>query len=237
MFCIWLAVSLIYTMFSNSYAGYNHETQTIAGLFKIEDIYPPQEYYFNVFLDDKRIYQLDMPYVDIEQKYTFNDKTLLVLHFGYGGAATTPEYVIVDISKKKPPKMSVRFFSKSQVPSFTMKNKRLEIDLGFDSGRKKTAIYQKGKLQIHMQKVTQRIGDERSCRYMYNHMYTSYIKEQKCTLPFAEVFGLASQRYLRAIGHDPRFNLIPLDSLAKEACLSQKKHPYSHFQKLICTMP
>ena len=230
-----LHLSIMNTIVSVSYAEYRHEAQTIAGIFKIEELYPVEEFYFHVFLDQKIIYRLDMPYVDIEEKYDLKDRTLIVLHFGYGGAATTPNYAIVDISSEITT-MSKKFFSKTQVPTFTLKKDRIEFDLGFESGLRKSGIYHNGALEIEKTTVTEKNGDQESCRYLYYQMYTTYVEKQECTLPFMEILGLSSERYLRAMRHDPHFQIDLLDALAKKSCVSQKKLSFPTFQKKICTM-
>ena len=233
---MWVCVALLKLFIADVAAGYWHETETVAGLFKIEELYPIDEHYFYVYLDDKRIYEFDAPYVQIKEKYDLKDNTLLLLGFGYGGAATTPKYAVVDIPKDKPPKMSELFFSISNVPTFAMKNKVIEIDLGFDSGLKKRAEYKNGQLRIWKHVVKEKEGDERSCRYMYDTLYKNYIRNNKCTRPFVEVTGLSSQRYLNGRSNDPRFNLEELYTLSEKSCIAQQSISYSNFKKEICTM-
>ena len=173
MFFLNLFLSFV-CMVPSAHAREDFKAKTIAGFFQIKELDEAEEFTFHAYLDENLIYRFDIPYVSISERYYLKDRTLLVLHLGYGGASTTPEYVIVDVSKKATI-MSERFFSKSQVPSFSLKQRTIEIDLGFDSGQKKSGTYQDGVLDVQWTEVTDKVGDQPSCQYMYDHIYTFYI--------------------------------------------------------------
>jgi len=215
----------------NLYAYEKIHTNTVAGKLEIKRIDDTSENW--IMLNGKLLHKIRGKYVFLEKEYILKNSTILLLGSTDGGSGTFPIYYVCHIFKNKEAFVSKSMFSVDWTfnPSIDT-NHKLTIDLGYDSGLKKYAIYKDSILTIIKVKEDRLQADEDDCNYLYNKLYVNFIEPPSCTDdPF--YWGWAG-RTLNAMENDPRLNLKPLISMAVQACKKKKAIGYSEFKKIIC---
>ncbi len=186
-----------------------------------------------VILNDKIIVKSNDPHVTVEKKYDLKNSTILILSENAGGASTLPYYSIIHLFMDSTTIVSKKMYSYDNVFKVTLYNNEITINLGYDSGFKKIAVYKDKNLKINKTKV-QGPANVANCNYLYTNVYSDFIDTQLCTDDPFETQGMATSRSIEAMKHDPRMKIDQLSFLSRKGCAKNKKLSFNGFNKEIC---
>jgi hypothetical protein len=190
-----------------------------------------------IILNDTTIIKkTEEPIVYVEHTYNLLNSTVLLLGADMGGSGTLTSYFVIELFKNGKYIISEddEMYSADGKFSYSMKHGKLTVDLGYDSGTKKYAIYEKGKLHIKRVKQKKSPANEDDCNFLYNRIYIEFVDNRNCNEDPYEVGGMSTARSVYALENDPRLNLKPLVEMSRKACKGRNPILYSQFRKIIC---
>ena len=117
---------------------------------------------------------------------------------------------------------------------YLLDNGRLTIDLGFDFGLKKYAIYENKILHIKKSKLNTTKVIKYSCKYLYNDIYKKFVSIRRCSDEPSQVTGNASFIPVHEMKNNPSLNINQLINISKRDCKNGKIIKYSKFKNIIC---
>ena len=184
---------------------------------------------------DKVLQKYEYLHVTFKKKYDFKNSTVVIISTNPGGSGTFSSYYIVELFKDKKSLISKELYS--DVDTFKIEkdtNGKIVIDMGFDSGLHKYAVYENSKLSILKKKVEKSPAKEEDCNFLYHEIYRAFIEQHMCDSDPHEVSGMASVRAVNGLINDPRLDIDRLSKISKKACKSLKPIEYAEFKTLIC---
>jgi hypothetical protein len=216
------------------FAQDSHKIATKAGQLEIKKINGIENW---IILNDTTIIKkMGKSIVYVEHAYNFRNSTVLLLGANMGGNGTLTSYFVIELFKNGKYIISEddEMYSADGKFSYSMKHGKLTVDLGYDSGTRKYAIYENKKLRIKKIKQKKSPANEDDCNYLYNRIYIEFVDNRNCNEDPYEVGGMSTVRSIVAMKHDPRLNIKPLAEMSRKACKSVNPIRYSQFRKIIC---
>jgi hypothetical protein len=175
-------------------------------------------------------------FVRIEKKYRLHNSTLILLSEDYGGSGTRPSYYFLEFSKNG----SVRISGSVESSDYTFKPRQIdketvEVDLGYEKGRHKYAIYSHGKLHIQKRKEAPRGLSDKECFWLYDNVYNVYIRKSRtCDKDIYFVLGNGPFHTYDALEQNPSFRKQAFTKLARQSCRKRRPVSYRTFKNRIC---
>jgi hypothetical protein len=174
--------------------------------------------------------------VRFERVWDRGSSTVCLVSADMGGSGTIPSYYFVEVFGDGRYLFSEEFDSSD----YTFKTAddpqthRITIDLGYESGRHKYAVYSDHKLRIQFLRPKRTDRTEDDCNYLYNSIYLPYAEAHRCDEDPIEIGGMSTARSVYAMQNNPNLKTDRLAPLAKEACTSGRTLRYSAFRREVC---
>ena len=206
---------------------------TAGGKLQLKDI---DDYGTQVVLNGKTLWRDAVEHISVEHTYQTPKSTIVLMSAYMGGNGTVPSYRILEIWRNGHYALTDTFFSDDETfrYSFSSRHKKLVIDLGYEKGLRKYAVYQNSKLHVYRKHSRSRYAKERDCRYLYEEIYLRNAQESRCLLNPFEINGLSSESSVATLGNDPRINTQTLKHISQHACQNHYAIPYRSFREKVC---
>lgn len=176
-------------------------------------------------------------YISIGQVFEMKDSAVVLIESNMGGSGTVSGYSFLTLKSNSKPTTTDEFFSWLGEIQPKQKGDEIIVDLGYNEKKHEILTYKGGKISIKKlsTKGKQKTANEDDCNYLYNSIYTEYVKAQNCEAEPEEVGGMSTARPYYAFNNDPRFNLKTFQNLARSSCKKWDIIKYSAFKKQVCS--
>lgn len=188
-----------------------------------------------LFLDNEKITILEK-YSSILKIFSLQDTDVVLIETHTGGNGVPIEYLLVILEEGKLPQTTTRFISQNQIKAKQI-DQKVEIDLGFHKGKKRTLIYKNRSTQIVQSDPVELKASLADCKMLYG-IYDKYLSSHKtfeCKKEIDDLGSSAESRSLENLAHDPRLKTQKVIKMIQDNC-EKNTGPitYEKFAQLIC---
>lgn len=176
-------------------------------------------------------------YISIGQVFEIKESVVVLIESNMGGSGTVSGYTFITLKSNSKPTKTEEFFSWLGEIEPKQNGDEITVDLGYNDKKHEILTYKYGKITIKKLNVKgkQKAGNEDDCNYLYNTIYTEYVKAQNCEAEPEEVGGMSTARPYYAFTNNPSFNLKTFQGLARSSCKKFDIVKYSTFKKKVCS--
>lgn len=189
-----------------------------------------------LLVDGRVLFHVEGEYISIAQVFNMKRSAVALIDVNPGGSGTTSSYFFVTLRPNENPILTKDFDSMIGEIAPKQKGEEIIIDLGYRDKKHEILTYKAGKITIQKTNTKGKHlpANEDDCNYLYNDIYSEYVKNQNCDLEPEKVAGMATARAYYGFTNDPRLNLKEFQILAKSSCKKWNLIAYSAFKKRVC---
>ncbi len=192
-------------------------------------------------LDGKELFRDEGFFVSI-QYYIQQDQRDLVLFGVNCGGSSCPEshYQLLILDGQNQPQLvsNEDFYALPGDVSINTSGLNILFDLGFDSGKRKHAVFDGDKLTVTLETVPKEyLGDEK-CQWLHTDALSACTEyrdvDPKCAEPQSE-FADYLTRGIEGMADFPGFDAEAFDRQCTNACITGKPAPFEAFAREVCS--
>lgn len=181
--------------------------------------------------------------IGLKEKFSLGNKEVVLFSTNCGGTACTDNLSFLVLEKGWPPKVVTHkdFDSRDGTEKTMVRDGKILVDLGYESKKRKTAVFDGKKLIIQHTLEPGRSLSNEDCKWIYTYaldgvdgscLYAGK-NDPRCVEPF-ESFALFARRRLGGISQNPVFDGDAFEGVCIETCKSGKALNYDAFRKAFC---
>lgn len=190
------------------------------------------------------IFHADDPYIKLYESFNTSDGVAVLFGSNPGGSATPVDhlYFLLLQSNKEPLVVTdENFFSASCSTQLRSQNGSAFINLGLESGKKKTAILRSGKLQITTKSASASTMSAKSCAELYRVTAEDCIESptptaSQCEKNDQDYMGnsVSAMTEITILSNQSGFNAAALAKVCIKQCQTGQAMSWRDFSRSVC---
>lgn len=192
-------------------------------------------------MDATQVFRQEGFFLALHQYVRQNERDLVLFSSNCGGSDCPQDQLyILRLEKDKQPEVLSKenFFAYPENISLKAEGERLILDLGFESGQRKTATMDGKELQITLEKAEKMFLGEEDCQWLYNDALQGCQEyrdtDEKCADPQAS-FPSYLMRGVGALSDHPGFGSEAFGRYCFSTCDTSARPDYALFAKDVCS--
>jgi len=236
-----LSIAVVATMISPALSS--DLIQTRFGIVETDFPHPETDYVHVINVRGKTVFRTEYDVIDLKNKFSLGKKDIVLFSTNCGGTACSDNLSFLVLEKGKPATVVTdkEFASKGGTARTSVRNRKILVDLGYDSNKRKTAVFDGKRLIFQYTVEETKSFPEEDCEWLYKYAMDgedgSCIiagrNDPRCTDPL-DSFGLYAIRRLTAVSQNPAFDDEAFGRACIETCKSGKVPDYNTFRKAVC---
>ena len=209
------------------------KVNTVAGTFKV--IEDNDTFIKYIQFNGKNLITIEDPFIGIQKTFKLKNHTIVIVWSNYSPNGN-PSYRIFDIHKNEKVTHTTEFSTSDYTfKAYKKGSDTIEIDLGFEDGKKKIVIYSNGKLHKKKKKAISKGISVKNCKWLYSGIYEEYLRTARpCTKKIGYALGNSPYHGYYALTQNPNFNKSFFREMLTEDCSSGIPLSYQEFSRAIC---